>query len=479
MAEENVFFMPVRNICRRDVATCSPDDSLVEMAALMRERRISSLVVCRDDEPLGIFTDRDLRNKVVAAGRNPADLQVGEIMNSPLITVREEDFLFEVLYRMSRHDIHRVCVVEEDGRLCGIITDSDILHLQLRSPQKMLRDIEQAETMEDLGFLHRQIQDLVVHLVDTRVATADLVRMIAHLNDRLQIRLISLLRETRFPDLTDRFAFLVLGSEGRREQTLTTDQDNAIVYADDVSGKELKQIEDFSQALIEALVEMGVPPCPGKIMANNPFWRRSLSQWTTVVDNWMSTPIWENILNGSMFFDLRTLHGDRSFEEKLKSHLESHLADDDVFLARTAINTLGFKPPIGLFGRLKTEKKGEHHGELDIKKAGIFAITEGIKVLALEAGMLPGGTRERLQILLERGLLKQQQARDLKASYDFLVHLRLRNQVRAIHEGREPNNFISLDHLNRMEKGRLKLALKEVKFFQNYLERHFQTHLIS
>ncbi len=478
MPDENVFFLPIGQICRRDVATCSPDDTLVAMAERMRQLRTSGMVVNHNDEPVGIFTDRDLRNKVIAEGRDPAGLSVGEIMNAPLITVREDDFLFEALYRMSRHDIHRVAVVGADDRICGILTDSDILNLQLRSPQKMLRDIEQAESIDDLRLLHAQIQDLVVHLVDTRVETAELVRMIAHLNDRLQVRLIALLRRTRFPDMTDRFAFLVLGSEGRREQTLSTDQDNAIIFDDDVSESEMRQIEEFAAALIEALVEIGVPPCPGKIMANNPFWRRSLSQWADVVTDWMTAPTPENILNGSMFFDLRTLHGDRSLEQRLKKRLERHLAGDDVFLARTAANTLGFKPPIGLFGRLKTEKTGDHRGEIDIKKAGIFAVTEGLKVLALEEGMLPGGTRERLQLLLERGRFKERQARDLMASFDFLVHLRLRNQVRAIKEGDAPSNFISLDHLNRMEKGRLKLALREVKIFQNFLEQHFQVNLI-
>jgi CBS domain-containing protein len=180
-----------------------------------------------------------------------------------------------------------------------------------------------------------------------------------------------------------------------------------------------------------------------------------------------------------MFFDIRTLHGDPAFEQSLKDHIAGHLNKDAVFLAHTAMNVLRFKTPLGWFGRIKTEKKGEYRGKVDIKKAGIFAVTEGIKVLALEAGILDGGTRERLQGLLEAKILAPGQAQDLEASFDFLVFLRLRCQVRAIREEREPNNHVSLDHLNRMEKGRLKLALKEVRSFQNFLQRHFRLDLFS
>lgn len=479
MAEENVLFLPVKTFGRRDLVTCPAAASLVEVAACMRDRDISSVVIMDDGAAVGIVTDRDLRNKVVALGKDPGRLQARSIMSAPLIVVKEDDFLFEALYRMSRHRIHRVCVVDADGRLTGIITDTDILKLQTRSPQKMLRDIEEAGDVADLTRLHGQIQGLVVHLVGTGTATRDLVRMIAHLNDRLLVRLIEILRSEQFPGLTDRFAFVVLGSEGRREQTLSTDQDNAIVYGDDLSPAEIAQVEAFSHVLIDALIAIGVPPCPGGIMAKNEFWRRSLSQWRQVVDSWLTTPTPENILNGSMFFDIRTLYGDPTFEQELKTHIAAHLEKDAVFLAHTAVNVLRFKTPLGWFGHVKTETTEENRGKLDIKKAGIFAVTEGIKVLALEAGILNGGTRERLQGLITAKTLAAEQAQNLEASFDFLVVLRLRCQVRAIREGRKTNNYVALEHLNRMEKGRLQLALKEVRAFQTFLQRHFQLDLIS
>ncbi|KIH76937.1 CBS domain-containing protein [Geoalkalibacter ferrihydriticus] len=477
MPAENVFFLPVKDFCQRNVVTCSPDQRLVEAAEIMREKNISSVVVCDGSAPIGILTDRDLRNKVIARGLDPQSLIVHSIMNAPLIVVREEDFLFEALYRMTHHNIHRVGVVDRTGKLTGIITNSDILRLQSRSPQQVMRDIEHAQDVDELKKLHRQVQELVVHLLGTGVATRDLVRTIAHLNDRLLIRLIALTREQSFPDLTDRFAFLVLGSEGRGEQTLTTDQDNAIVYADDLPPADIARLEKFSQILIDNLISIGVPPCPGGIMAKNEAWRRSLQSWTKVLDRWMGSATPENILNGSMFFDLRTLHGDESFERALKEQVAENLQRNDGFLARTAANVQRFKPPLGLFGRIKVETEGDYIGMLDVKKAGIFAITEGIKVLALEAGIFTGGTRERMHALQDAKVLGRKLVADLEASFDFLVSLRLRGQVSALKAGRDPINYIALTQLNRMETGRLRLALQEVKAFQEILGTHFQTTL--
>lgn len=479
MADPNIFFLPVGEFCRWEVVTCSADDPLVSVAELMRRRNISSVVVCTDGAPSGIVTDRDLRNKVVAAGSDPNGLLVREVMNAPLISIGEGDFLFEALYRMSRHGIHRLVVVDKAGRLTGILTDSDILRLQTRSPQQLIRDIEEAESVAELKDLHRRIQDLVVHLVATGVATRDLVRMIAHLNDQLLLRLIGLLRSGAFADLPEKFSFVVLGSEGRQEQTLTTDQDNAIIYADNLGKEDVARIEAFAKELIDQLIAIGVPPCPGGIMASRPEWRRSLGAWTRVIDQWLANAVPENVLKGSMFFDLRTLSGDPALEERLRAHIHARLKQDAAFLVRTAANVLRFKPPLGWFGRIRVEKDGEHRGQLDLKKAGIFAVTEGVKVLALEAGILKGGTRERLEALVAAEVLDRHLVDDLEASFNFLVFLRLRSQVTAIHANRPPDNYLALDQLNHMERGRLRLALEQVASFQDVLRLHYQLDLFG
>ena len=476
--QDNVFFLPVSAVCQREVLTCTPESGIVSAAEQMQQKKVSSIVVSENNLPAGIMTDHDLRNKVVSRGIDPNELIVSDIMTAPLITLSADDFIFEALYLMSRHRIHRVVVVDEKGQLTGIISHTDILSLQARSPQQLLYEIEEAQTVEELKHQHEQVEGLVVHLVGTGVSTPELVRMISHLNDRVLIRLIELLRNDRYPDLTDDFAFIVLGSEGRREQTLTTDQDNAIIYSDNLSPEQIERIKEFSEDLINTLISLGVPPCPGGIMAKNDFWRRSLNGWKTILNGWLRDSGPQNIMNGSMFFDLRTVYGNEELEAELKRHIAAYLSRDENFLARSAKNVTGFKTPIGFFGRFKLEKKGPHKGKMNIKKAGIFAITEGIKVLALKSGKLDDGTLEHIRDLTEKGTLKRDMAANIEASFNFLVYLRLRGQVTSLQAGEEPSNYINLTELNHMELGRLRLAFETVDSLQKFLELHFQLDFI-
>ncbi|MBI2307624.1 MAG: CBS domain-containing protein [Rhodocyclales bacterium] len=479
MSEESQFFRPVRDFCQRAVVTCTVDEPLVGAAGRMRARNISSLVVVDGDRPLGIFTDRDLRNKVVAAGADPATLCVRDVMNSPLATIGEEALLYQALARMSQRNIHRLGIVDAGGRLAGIITDTDILRLQAHSPHQLVLDIEKARNTDDLKAMHARIQALVQHLAGTGIGIRDLVRLIAHLNDRIALRLIDFLRTRHFSDLRDdSFAFLVLGSEGRSEQTLATDQDNAIVYADDLGADEVKRIEEFSQALIDGLIAIGVPACPGGIMAKNAAWRRSLGDWRKRISGWVETPTPDNILACSTFMDLRTVHGNAGFEQTLKQHIYDLSAANNLFLMRMVENGLRFAPPLGWFGQVKGESGGAHSGQLEIKKAGIFAVTDGIKALAIQARRLDGSTAQRLEALRAAGVMPEKEAEDIEEAFEFLVHLRLRGQIEDLREGREPDNYIQLDRLNVMQQGRLKIALSSVEKFQGFIRHHFGLHLV-
>ena len=479
MSEEATFFLPVKDYCRRQIITCNINDTVMVAAETMREKNISSLIACdNDNQPIGIMTDRDLRNKVIAGGLDPLVTKVNAVMTTPVISVREDDTLFEVLYRMSRNRIHRIGVVDNDNALVGLINESDIIRLQNRSPQRLLQSVDEAQSIADLKKIHQESDQLVVFLSQNGVRTNDLVQLIALLNDQITSHLIGLLKQGRFKDMGKKSAFMVLGSEGRQEQTLKTDQDNAMIIADDASPEEIADIEAFSHILIDALIEIGVPECPGGIMARNEFWRRSLVDWKSAIDSWVGTPSSENILNFSMFSDMRALCGDRSLENQLKEYVIQVATESSLFLAKMAQNVCRFPPPLGLFGQIKMESSGTHLGSLDLKKAGIFALTEGVKILALQAGMLGGSTIDRLAALQEKGILSKEQVNDIEASYNLLTFLRLRGQVDAAAAGHEITNYILPGSLDRVEKGRLKLALEVVKSFQGTLRHHFQLNML-
>ncbi|MBN1956880.1 MAG: CBS domain-containing protein [Desulfuromonadales bacterium] len=479
MSEEATFFLPVKDYCHRSLITCSTSDSVKSAAEVMRDKGISSLIVCDEQsKPVGIMTDRDLRSKVVAGGLNPEIVTVEKVMTAPVISVHEEDTLFEVLYRMSHYRIHRVGVVDDQDALVGIINESDIIRLQNRSPQRLLRSIDEALNVADLKTIHQESEQLIIFLSRSGVRTKELVRLISLLNDQIADKLIALLKESQFPDMGRLSTFLVLGSEGRQEQTLKTDQDNAIIIADEASPEVVAKIEAFSQDLIASLIEIGVPECPGGIMAKNPFWRRKLGDWKAAVDSWIAAPSGENILNFSMFSDMRSLCGDSRLASELRAHIVQRAEENTIFLARMAANVCRFPPPIGMFGQIKTEKSGDHVGMIDLKKAGIFALTEGIKTLALNIGVLEGSTHDKIDMLVKRAVLSQAQAEDIEASFNLLTFLRLRGQVNSAAAGREITNHIYPGSLDRVEKGRLKLALDVVHSFQGMLNQYFQLDML-
>lgn len=480
MSDEATFFLPVKDYCHRELITCNTKDTVKVAAEVMREKEISSLIACDDDkQPIGIMTDRDLRNKVVAGGLDPLVTKVDAVMTAPVISVHEDDSLFEVLYQMSHHRIHRVGVVDSNYALVGLINESDIIRLQNRSPQRLLQAVDEAESIAALKKIHQESDQLVIFLSQNGVRTNELVRMISLINDQIAAHLIGLLKQGRFKDMGEKSAFMVLGSEGRQEQTLKTDQDNAMIIADDASPDEIADIEAFSQVLIDALIEIGVPECPGGIMARNEFWRRSLADWKSAIAHWVGTPSNQNILNFSMFSDMRAICGDRALESQLKEYIIQVAEENSIFLAKMAQNVCRFSPPLGFFGQIKTESSGTHSGMLDLKKAGIFALTEGIKILALSEGRLGGSTHDRLDFLLEREVLSQEQVSDIEASFNLLTFLRLRGQVESAAAGREVSNFISPGSLDRVEKGRLKLALEVVKSFQGTISQHFQLNMLK
>ena len=480
MAELNILLLPVDQYCRHEVLTCGPDDAVVEIARRMQERQISSTVVCGElGIPTGIVTDRDLRDKLVAQGMNPQDVRVRSVMTAPVITIRQNDPILDAVRLMSRHHIHRLIVLDDIDQLAGIITDSDISRLLHLSPLLLVREIEEAATLDELRLLHLRVQELVAHLIGTGVHIQELIRLIARLNDQVLLRLMQIVRAERYADLSDCFAFVVLGSQGRGEQTLTTDQDTALIYADDLTAAEVQRLADFCREVIDAFVAIGIPYCPGDTMAANEFWRRSSTGWRREIDGWFATITLENIINVAMFCDMRTLYGDPALERCIKQHIASHLGHNELFLTKMAANVHRISLPLGWSGQIKTETRGRHQGQLDIKRGGIFTITEGVKVLALEAKILNGGTLARTAQLVKAGVLNTAEAENLLAAFDQLLALRLRFQVESLRAGLPPGNHISLDRLNRMETGRLRLALEEVRAFQRLLKRHFQLELVS
>lgn len=477
--EESFLFLQVDSLCRGTPVTCHPGTDVVEAARLMRRHKVTGVLVVEGQTPLGVVTLSDLRDLVAESNGNIGGHRVSEIMSAGLISIRARDLVVEAIFRMAKHNIHRLAVLDETGQLRGVITDDDLLRLHTRTPLYLNQEIEAASSIEELRRINSRMVEMVSFAARAGTDIRSLVELISHLNDTFTLRIIALLDDQEGIRLPAGAAYLVLGSEGRGEQTLRTDQDSAMILAGDLSPEQLGEVERFAARLVESLEQIGVPRCPGDTMASNPQWRLSLGRWQETLEHWVSVPKPENMVNFGMFQDFRTLHGDARLETELRSHLLTILQRNTLYFPYMARHIARFPPPVGMFGHIRVERRGEHRGEVDLKKAGIFAITEAASLLALEIGATGGSTWEKLELLRERGVLPDRDAAVIEQSYSYLVRLRLQRQLKSIAAGKCPSNHVNPLAIPDLERDQLRQALKGVATFQRIIRSRFNLDSLS
>lgn len=479
ISEDSFFFITVDTICRQPAITCSPEMGLVEMAGLMKTHNISGIVAVEDDKPVGIVSLRDLRNLIADSVDDISGLSVRDVMKTGLITICSSDYLFKAIFLMAKHNIHRLVVIDEFDKLTGVMTDTDLLRIQTRSPLYLVQEIESAVTIDQLRLIGRKMIDMLSYAVKTNADAQSLIQLIAHFNDAFTQRLIYILDSQHDVRLPEGAAFLALGSEGREEQTLRTDQDNAIVYQDDFPPEKIAGVRRFAEHIVSALESVGVPLCPGNMMASNPEWCHSLSEWKRLAEQWISRPDPDATVHFGVFQDLRVLHGDARFESELRSHISDCARIHSIFFPSMARNIVRFKPPIGMFGRLQVERKGENRGKLDLKKGGLFALTRGVSLIALEAGIMGGTTWSKLERLHHLNLISDHDLEVVGAAFTFLIKMRLEKQLIALSSGKEPGNFIDPLVLSDRDRDRLREALRGVDTLLSILKSRYHLDMMA
>lgn len=343
-------------------------------------------------------------------------------------------------------------------------------------------EIESARTIGALREICRGMHDTVRATLGSGLDTREIVQMISRLNGAITQRMIAVMELDEGITLPGEAAVLALGSEGREEQTVRTDQDNAIVYADDIPQEKLGTVERFAIRFVEALETIGVPRCPGNIMASNPLWRDSISGWKCRLNHWITAPTQEHVLNFGIFQDLRPLHGNRQLGFQLRDHIRNTVHNTIFFFPNMASHAVRFPSPLTLFGRIRVERSGQHKGEVDIKKAGIFAITVGSSLLALEIGHMGGNTWEKLELLGRTRLISPRDLESISEAFSFLVKLRIRQQLRQMQElpsGVIPSNYVDPLALTASERDQFRQALKGVNTFLGIVRSHYKLDFIS
>ncbi len=479
--EKLLFTTPLADLATHAVVTAPRGISIREGARIMSRQRISSLVLTdRDAVPVGIVTDRDLRDKVAARGRDTAE-PVENIMSTALIKADASDFCFEALLTMLRHNIHHLLVVDH-GRLRGIVTNHDLLILQGTSPISVVREIEGQTDIDGLVHAAAKVNNLVGLLLKDGAKAGNIARIITEINDRLVRKLMDLgLRRLGPAPLA--WCWLSFGSEGRREQTFRTDQDNALIWADPASAAEATAAAEwfavFARFMKESLGRCGFAPCPANYMADNPRWNQPAATWRELFSRWISSPGPEALLHATIFFDFRGLAGTTALADELRAHLARALRNQKVFFARLAGTVTQHRPALGFFGSITVDKQGAHRNKLNLKINALGPIIGIARLCALEAGIPETGTLDRLAALRATHPLIGRYGDELGHAFEFLSLLRIHHQFEQLRAGESPDNFIDPASLSTFEKKSLKDSFRLISRVQDLIVEEYRVGLVG
>jgi len=449
--------------------------SIRDAAGLMTDSKISSLFIKGgEDACVGVVTEKDLTRKVIAKGYD-IDQPVSEVMTSPVHSIPNRALIFEALLVMMREGIRHLAISDSSEKIVGIISNRDILAAQGQSPIFLLREISNATSMEAVIDRHNKLPQQIRSLITSGAKARNLTRFITTISDTILKKLLQFTLDELGPPPV-KFVFMILGSEGRNEQTLKTDQDNAIIF-EDVPGDREEETRayflTFGEKVCGLLDEAGYDFCTGGVMAKNPKWCQPLSRWKAYFSEWIRAAEAENLLQASIFFDFRGGYGDMELIDELRTYLFDALGGWSGFFRHLSENALYFKPPIGFFRNFVVASKGEHKDKFDIKSA-MTPIVDFARIYALKNGIEETNTLERLEQLRIKQVLKQKEYEELEKAYSFLLQTRFVRQVTAIMDEKgRPDNHINPKQLTRIEQKMLKEIFTRVEKFQLRLEVDF------
>jgi CBS domain-containing protein len=468
-----LFNSRVGDVVKRQMELIPESETVQEAAWKMTELHIGSLLVHdQAGKPVGIVTDKDLRGKVVAKGLDYST-PVEKIAAYPIKTIPDDCLCFDALLQMMNQEVHHLAVSKDD-EIVGVITSHDIMVQQGISPISLLREIVATRKIEGLYALSEKVPLIVRSMIDEGAKANQITRLIAVLNDHIVTRVLTLLQEETGP-APQRWCWLLLGSEGRQEQTFKTDQDNALIYetpTDDWEHIKAAKLyfRRFGNKAIEHLAACGYPLCPGEMMASNPKWRKSYAVWKGYFDRWMSAPEPQAVLHATIFFDFRPGYGQVDVGEKLRDHVAKEAPSKGIFLMHLAKDCLQGKPPLSFFRDFIVEKNGQHKNRVDLKTRGLVPFVDFGRIMALKYGVKETNTIARLDALADGDYIPRELYTETREAYEFQMQLRLVHQWRRLQAGMEPDNYVDPVDLTDSEKQTLKEAFEVISRIQSHLK---------
>jgi CBS domain-containing protein len=459
---------PIASLLRRPPITIHMDADIRSAAQVMTEKHVSSLLITDNDELIGIVTDRDLRTRAVAQSL-AYDTPNSEIMTRNPVVMDSHDYASEAVLKMMSKNIHHIPIIK-NGRPIGVVSTGDIVQKESHGSVYLISDIFNQTSIEGLKAISHKMTHTFTQLVVADANTQMIGNAMSHIGTAFVKRLLQLAEE-KFGPPPIPYCFIALGSQAREEQTIKTDQDNALILSDKYN-KEIhgEYFEAFTDWVCHNLDQCGYELCSGDIMASNPRWRQPLSVWKENFSDWIQQPKAEALLRLSIFFDLRGVYGDKVLAKQLNQHIRKEAKQHTGFLTFLARNANQRKPPLGFFRQIVLDGEGKQSRTFNLKERGIAPIIDIVRVHALACGSDKLNTLERIEDIEAAGLLPDGRAKDLALALEMIGMVRIRHQTDQIEAGEQPNNHVNPENLSSFEKRHLSDAFHIVARQQEFIK---------
>ncbi|PIE37179.1 MAG: nucleotidyltransferase [Gammaproteobacteria bacterium] len=451
----NLMTQAVGSVMSKGLMTAQLNDSVQSVAQKMTERRVSSVFVMDGEDLVGLVTDRDLRERLIAEGLS-YETPVAEVMTPNPLSLDSGESLFNATLFMTQKRVHHLPVLK-DGKLAGMVTTSDLMLARQDDPVYLVQHISRQNTVEGMQALVATLPRLVTQWAKAGMRPQQIGRVITAISDGVTVRLLKL-GEEQFGPPPVPYCWLGFGSQGRGEQMLGADQDNGIIIDDSVQPNDMAWYARQAKWVCDGLNACGWVYCPGEIMAMTPKWCQPLSAWREYVDNWTSIPTTDAVMRVTIFFDLRGIYGEPSLVKRLQTHMLKRTSSNSIFLAALAANAMATPAPLGIFRRFVVERGGEQRDQLNLKKRGVMPITDIARLHALAHGVLQVNTDERLRALIDAGHMRMHDSRNLTDALHYIQRLRLNHQVELSEAGEKVTNYLNPRALPKLAKEQLRDA---------------------
>ncbi|MCF8480462.1 MAG: DUF294 nucleotidyltransferase-like domain-containing protein [Rhodospirillum sp.] len=470
--ELNLLSIRLEEMLTREAVTIGPEATVQGAAKRMKESRVSCVLVTEGTALVGIFTDRDLRNRVVAEGV-AFDTPLREVMTADPIRLDATSYAFDAMLTMSRHNIRHLPVVRGKD-IAGCITTTNLIRTQTKSPVYLVGDIHKRSDAEGLKEVLSHIPELVHQMAESGATAHNIGHIVSTLTDAATVRLIQIAEERLGPPPIP-YVWAAAGSQGRHEQTAQSDQDNCLILHDSyVDAQHGEYFARLAKIVCDGLDTCGYVYCPGEMMAMTGQWRQPLKTWKKYFSKWIEEPEPKALMLSSIFFDLRFIHGEEALFDELQDLVLEKCLKNRIFLAYMAGNALTHQPPVGFFRNLVLIRGGDHNRTLDMKHTGVVPIIDLARVYALSVGVKAVNTHERLMLAMDRKAISQDGAMDLRDALEFISLTRLRHQARKIRLGEKADNYLEPEALSSFERSHLKDAFGVVKTMQASMGNTYQ-----